>query len=58
MNNFIPRRYNYTLETGVVGTDDENIANILYNINRMEMKASFLSETRGDMQDALGDVFS
>lgn len=57
MNNFIPRRYNYTLETGVVGTDDENIANILYNINRMEMKASFLSETRGDMQDALGDVF-
>ena len=26
----IIRKYNYKLETGVVGTDDENIANILY----------------------------
>ncbi|MGN1078649.1 MAG: hypothetical protein ACI4TE_00590 [Alphaproteobacteria bacterium] len=57
MNNFIPRRYNYTLETGVIGTDDEDIANILYNVNRMEMKASFFSEQREEMEESLSDVF-
>lgn len=57
MDNYIPRQYNYTLETGTVGTDNENIANILYNINRMEIKASFFSEERTDMEEALSDVF-
>ena len=57
MENFIPRKYNYTLETGVVGTDNENLANIFYNINRMESKASFFSDSREDMDDALSDVF-
>ena len=37
----ILRKYNYRLETGTVGTNDDNIANLLYNINRMEMRVSY-----------------
>jgi hypothetical protein len=37
----MPYRYNYKLETGEVGSNDENIANALYTINRMETKAPY-----------------
>ena len=55
--NVIPRKYNYTLETGPVGTDDDDMANILYNINRMEMKAAYDTDDLKDMQKAFGDAF-
>jgi hypothetical protein len=51
------RQYNYRLETGTVGTDDENIARILYNINQTEMYASFASSDRKILDDTLGKVF-
>lgn len=56
MSDFIPRQYNYVLETGAVGTDNEDIANILYNINQMEMKSSFLSDDKNEMDATVGDV--
>jgi hypothetical protein len=34
---FPMRKYNYRLKTGTVGTNDGNIAEILYAINQMEM---------------------
>jgi hypothetical protein len=51
------RQYNYRLETGTVGTDDENIAQILYNINQTEMYAGFASSDRKKLDDTLGKVF-
>jgi len=56
--NVIPRKYNYNLETGTVGTDDEDIANILYNTNCMEMKASYEADDLDDMRMAFGESFS
>ena len=53
----IIRKYNYRLETGTVGTDDDNIANILYNINRMEMNVSFSSTNTQVLDKALGELF-
>ena len=55
--NDIVRQYNYKLETGTVGTDDENIANILYNTNRMEMDASYSSSDEDELDNALGELF-
>lgn len=55
--NTIIRQYNYRLETGIAKTDDENVANILYNINRMEMKASFTSSNEEVSDKALGELF-
>jgi hypothetical protein len=55
--NTIIRKYNYKLETGLVGTDDDNIANILYNINRMEMTASGAFPNEGELNEALGGLF-
>lgn len=51
------RKYNYKLETGVAGTDDDNIAAVLYAINRMEMKATFTSSDVKKLDDALGELF-
>ena len=51
----IIRKYNYILETGVVGTDDDNIANILYNINRLEMMKSFASSDMKELGTAMGN---
>ena len=53
----IIRKYNYRLETGTVGTDDENIANVLYNINRLEMKKNFSSSDMDALSKALGQLF-
>ena len=53
----INRKYNYNLETGTVGTDDENIANILYNINCMETKKSFTSSDLDELNEALGNLY-
>ena len=56
----ILRKYNYRLETGTVGTDDDNIANVLYNINRMEMTAEKEADDFDDedeLDEALGDLF-
>ena len=53
----IVRKYNYRLETGTVGTDNENIANILYNINRMEKTKSFASSDIDKLRDALGNLY-
>ncbi len=55
--NTIIRQYNFRLETGTVGTDDENIANILYNINRMETKAFFKSTNPEALDEAFGELF-
>lgn len=55
--NTIIRQYNYRLETGTVGTDNENIAQILYNINRMEMKALFTSSDKEELNKVLDDFF-
>jgi len=49
--------YNYNLETGTVGTNDENIANILYNINRMEMDKDFSSSDIKELDETLGDLY-
>ena len=57
MADIIPRKYNYNLETGTVGTDDDDMANILYNINRMEMKASYDTDKLEDMQKSFGEAF-
>ena len=51
------RKFNYNLETGSVGTDDEYIANILYNINRMEMKANYKTTNIEELKKALGELF-
>ena len=51
------KKYNYNLETGTVGTNDDNIANILYNINRMEMKVSFTTSNVEAFQKANGELF-
>ena len=58
MTDIIPRKYNYNLETGTVGTDDDDMANILYNINRMEMKAAYESDDVDDMHSAFGESYS
>ena len=55
--NSIIRKYNYKLETGTVGTDDENIANILFNINQMEKNASYVSSDIQELDNALGELF-
>ena len=56
-NNSIIRKYNYNLETGTVGTDDENIANILFNINKMEKRISFKTSDVEELKKALGELF-
>ena len=56
--NYIPRMYNYNLETGTVGTDNEDISNILYNINRMEMKAALDTDDLDDMREAFSEAYS
>ena len=52
----IIRKYNYRLETGTVGTDNDNIAAILYNINRMEMTATFSSTDKDKIAEKLGGL--
>lgn len=58
VENVIPRKYNYQLETGVVGTDDNDMANVLYNINRMEIKAAYEGDDIDDMRLAFGEAYS
>ena len=58
MSEPIMRKYNYNLETGTVGTDDENIANILYNINRIETKKDFTSSDSDELKGALRELYS
>ena len=53
----ILRKYNYRLETGTVGTDDDNIASILYNINRMEMNVDFETDDDEELEETLGQLF-
>jgi hypothetical protein len=50
-------RYDYRLETGTVGTDDENIANVLYNINCMETKAPYIFSSVKDQNEDMGKLF-
>jgi len=57
-NNSIIRKYNYNLETGTVGTDDENIANILFTINNMEKRFSFKTSDLEELKRALGELFA
>ena len=57
VENVIPRKYNYNLETGTVGTDDDDMANILYNVNRMEIKAAYDTDDLEDMQKSFGEAF-
>ena len=54
----IPRKYNYNLETGTVGTDNDDMASILYNINRMQIKASYETNAVNDMRLTFGESFS
>ena len=51
------RRYNYNLETGAVGTDDNNIATVLYNINRMEIEAYTEFFDEEELNEALDDLY-
>jgi len=51
------RKYNYKLETGTVGTNDDNIANLLYNINRMEMDKSYIFTDTDEMDEDFGELF-
>jgi len=51
------RKYNYNLETGTIGTNDDNIANILYNINRMEMDKFYSSDDLKEIDEDLGELF-
>ena len=53
----IIKKYNYKLETGTVGTDDDNIANVLYNINRLETKISAIPTDAQKLGERLGEVF-
>ncbi len=53
----IIRMYNYQLETGTVGTDDENMATILYNINRMEMNNPYIFSNVQELNDDLDELF-
>ncbi|MDR3020814.1 MAG: hypothetical protein LBU66_07930 [Treponema sp.] len=57
MEGVILRKYNYNLETGTVGTDNEKIAGILYNINRMEMKVSYKTFDIQELDKALGELY-
>lgn len=50
-------QYNYRLATGTVGTDDENIAQVLYSVNQMEKYANFTSSDRKALDETLGNVF-
>ena len=52
MNNII-RKYNYKLEIGTVGTDDDNIAQIIYAINQMEM---YISNSTNDLKELDGKL--
>ena len=51
------RKYNYNLETGTVGTDDDNIASILYHINRMEMRKSYSCSNITELDKTLGELY-
>jgi len=55
---FMPilRKYNYNLKTGTVGTDDDNLANILYSINRMEMNEDFESDDEEEIIEELSEL--
>jgi len=53
----IHRKYNYHLKTGTVGTNDNNIANVLYNINQMESRVSFTSSYLQDLDNALCELY-
>jgi len=53
----ILRKYNYKLKTGTVGTDDENIANILLSINKIEMYVPLSTVNLDEIDTAFGKVF-
>ncbi|MBO4644563.1 MAG: hypothetical protein J5716_08165 [Alphaproteobacteria bacterium] len=58
MDQEILRKYNYKLSGGSVGTDDDDMANILYSINKMETPASIQSEDSSVMTASVNDVFT
>ena len=49
-------QYNYNLSTGTVGTDDDDLASVFYNINRMEMKSEYETENSDRAIEALGET--
>ena len=51
------RLYNYNLETGTVGVDDKNLANILYNINRMETKVPYNNSDMVELNEDIDELF-
>ena len=51
MNGVVPRQYTYSFRTGVVTTDNERLANVLYNINQIDAKLT------QSFEDAAGDAF-
>lgn len=51
MNDVVPRQYTYSFRTGVVTTDNERLANVLYNINQIDAKLT------QSFEDAAGDAF-
>ncbi|MBO4519627.1 MAG: hypothetical protein J5787_00295 [Alphaproteobacteria bacterium] len=56
--NTIPRKYNYKLKTGAVGTNDNNMANILFSINKMETPTSIQSEEQAVMTGLVNDALT
>jgi hypothetical protein len=51
------RKYNYNLKTGTVGTDDDNIATMLYTINQMEMYENYTTTNMEALDEKLGLYF-
>jgi len=49
-------QYNYTLSTGPVGTNDDDLAAVFYNINRMEMKSAYETKNKDRATEALGET--
>lgn len=54
----ILRKYNYKLSVGPVGTDDDNMAGVLYGINKMEAPAATVSDDPATMIQTVNDVFT
>jgi hypothetical protein len=49
-------QYNYNLKTGAVGTNDGNLAKILYDINRLEVIAPFTHDV-DELDGVMGQFF-
>ena len=54
---FPMRKYNYRLKTGAVGTNDDNIAAVLYAINQMEMYVPLTTDDLDKINTTYQQIF-